>query len=119
MTAEVQELLSHTALDTSSQESGSSTLKRLTSMVLGDPSSPTVEGPPKLLDTSSQASLQVALPNVAEPIDQAILPTKTPGADTGPLPEEVILLQEEMNKAMGHLLTTRMTPRHPLTKTSF
>ena len=35
------------------------------------------------------------------------LPTKTPGADTGALPTEVILLQEEMNNAMGCLLTTR------------
>ena len=35
------------------------------------------------------------------------LPTKTTGADRGTLPEEVILLQEEMNRAMGHLLLTR------------
>ena len=34
-------------------------------------------------------------------------PTKTPGADTGALPEEVILLQEEMNRTMGSLLMTR------------
>ena len=34
-------------------------------------------------------------------------PTKTPQADMGALPEEVILLLEEMNNAMGCLLTTR------------
>ena len=62
-----RELLSCAALDTSSQASGSSTPKRLTSMPLGDPSSPTVEDPPKLLDTSSQASPWVATPHVAKP----------------------------------------------------
>ena len=76
-------------------------------MALGDPPSPTAEDPPKSLETSSQTSLWVAMPNVTKPIDQAILPTKTPGADAGALPKEVILLQEEMNKAMGHLLMTR------------
>ena len=35
------------------------------------------------------------------------LPTRTLGADTGALPEEVILLQEEMNGAMAHLVMTR------------
>ena len=35
------------------------------------------------------------------------LPTKTLGADTSVLPEEVISLQEEMNKVRGCLLTTR------------
>ena len=35
------------------------------------------------------------------------LPTKTPGADTGVLPEEAILLQEEMNSAIRHFLMTR------------
>ena len=107
MTAEVQELLSCTVLDTSSQALGNSTPKRLTSVALGDPSSLTAEGPPKPLDTSSQASLQVAMPDVAEPIGQAIPPTKTPGVDAGVLPEEVILLQEEINKALGHLLMTK------------
>ena len=36
-------------------------------------------------------------------------PTKTPGAGIGALPEEVILLQEEMNNTMGCLLTTRVS----------
>ena len=35
------------------------------------------------------------------------LPTKTPGADMGALPVEAILLLEEMNNAMGHVLTIR------------
>ena len=36
-------------------------------------------------------------------------PTKTPWANTGALPEDTFLLQEEMNSAMGHLLTTRVS----------
>ena len=37
-------------------------------------------------------------------------PTKTPtGADMGTLPDEVILLQGEMNRAIGCLLTTRVS----------
>ena len=107
MTAEVQELLSCAVLDTSSQASGRSTPKRLTSAALGDPSSPTVEDPPKLLDTSSQASPWVAMPDITKPNDQTIPPTKTPGDDAEALPEEVILLQEEINRAIRWLLMTR------------
>ena len=107
MTAEVQKLLSCAMLDTSSQASESSTLKRLPSTALGDLSSPTVEDPLKLLDTSSQSSPWVATFDIAEPNDQTLLPTKTPEADAGALPKEVILLQEEMSRAMGCLLMTR------------
>ena len=78
-------------------------------MALGDPSSPRVEDPPKPLHTSSQASQQVAMPDITKPIDQTTLPTKSPGADAGTLPEEVILLQEEMNRTVGHLLVTRIS----------
>ena len=45
MTAEVWDLLLCTVLDTFSQASGSSTMKRPTSMALGDPSSPRAEDP--------------------------------------------------------------------------
>ena len=57
----------------------------------------------------------MATPDITEQIDQTpevvcapiTLPAKTPGTDTNALPRNVILLQEEMNRAMGHLLTTR------------
>ena len=65
--------------------------------------------------TSSQVSPQAATPDDTMPISQTpkmvstptTLPTKTPGPDMCALPEEVILLQEEMNRVMGHLVTTR------------
>ena len=56
MTAKVQELFSQVALDTSSQASGSPTLKRPASTTLGAPPSSKVEISSKLLATSSQVS---------------------------------------------------------------
>ena len=56
MTAEVQELLLHAVLDTSSQAYGSSTPKRPTSTALGASSSSRVEDSSKLVATSSQAT---------------------------------------------------------------
>ena len=55
-------------------------------------------------------------PDNIKPINQApkvvctptAPPTKTPGTDTGTLPEKEILLQEEMNRTMVCLLTTRL-----------
>ena len=84
-------------------------------MALGAPPSARVEDSSKLVVTSSQASLQAAMPDDTEPINQTpevvctptTPPTKTSGTNTGTLPEEVILLQEEMNKTMGCILTTR------------
>ena len=55
----------------------------------------------KLLATSSQASLQAASPEVTKSVNHATLPAKTPGANTGALPEEVTLLQKELTKTMG------------------
>ena len=74
-----------------------------------------MEDSSKLVATSSQASTWVVTPDNTEPIilpPEAVctptnLQTRTPGADMGPLPAEVILLQEEMSNAMGHLLMTR------------
>ena len=114
MTAEVQDLLSHAMLDTSSQALGSSTPKRPTSLALGTPTSSRAENTSKPVATSSQASLQVAISDDTEPINQtskgvgipSTLSTKTLRADTGILPKEVLLLEEEMNRMMGHLLTT-------------
>ena len=115
MAAEVQELLSCTALDTSSQALGSSTPKRPTSMALEAPSPSKAEDSSKPVATSSQASLCVAMPDITKPINQTLkvactpttLPAKIPGADTNALHGNVILLQVEMNRAMGNLLTTR------------
>ena len=60
-----------------------------------------MEDSSKVVATSSQASLGATMPDITEPIIQppkavytpTTLPTKTPGAGMGALPEEVILLQ--------------------------
>ena len=109
MTSEVQELLSHAILDASSQSLWNSTQR-------GQHLWPWEFHPPtKLVATSTQASLQVAIPDDTLPVSQTpevssaptLPPTRTPGADMGAFPKEVILLQGEMNRAMGHLLPTR------------
>ena len=81
--------------------------KKTASVVLGAPPTSKVEGSSKLLASSSQASLQVASPEVTKSINHATLPAKTTGANTGMLPKKVTLFQEDMNKTMGHLLMTR------------
>ena len=83
-------------------------------MALGASSPSKVEGSSKPVATCSQVSLWVAMPDITKPIDQTpevpcapiTPPAMTPGADTNALPGNVILLQEEMNRAMGHPLTT-------------
>ena len=115
MTTEVWELLSHTMLDTSSQVFGNSLPKGPTYPALRVPSPTREEGSSKPVATFFQASLLVAMPDITKPIiltpEAACAPTnpptKTPGADMGALPMEVILLQEEMNNVMGCLLMTR------------
>ena len=55
------------------------------------------------------------MPDITKPIEQTpkvvctptTLPARTPRADTGTLPKHVILLQEVINRTMGHLLMTR------------
>ena len=102
-------------LDTSSQALGDSTPKKPTPVALWTPPFTRVEDSSKPITTSTQASPQVAMPNDPKPIDQTpevvcaltAPPTKTPEADIGTLPKEVVLLHKEMNRAMGHLLTTR------------
>ena len=78
-------------------------------MALGAPPPSKAENSSKPLATSSQASSQVATPKVTESVNHTTLPAKMPGTNAGALPEEVILLQEEMNKTMGCLLMTRMS----------
>ena len=57
------------------------------------------------------------MPDITEPMDQTpevicvptTPPAKTPGADTNTLPRNVILLQEDMKRAMGCLLMARLS----------
>ena len=75
----------------------------------------TMEDFSKPVATFTQASSWSAMPDNTKLIFQTpemvctltALPTKMSGDDIGTLPEEVVSLQEEMNRAMGHLLTTR------------
>ena len=111
MTMEVSELLLQAALDTSGQAPGSSTPKRPVFPALGAPPSLRIEGFAKPVDTSSQTSLQVSVPDDAEPdnltLEEISLPVKTLGLGTAVLPGDVIQLQEEVGKALGQLLVTR------------
>ena len=65
----------------------------------------------KPVDTSSQVSLQVSIPDDAElddlTLEKASVPVKTLRLGTGILPGDVIQLQEEVGKALGCLLATR------------
>ena len=72
MTMEVTELLSWAALDTSSQALESPTPKRPVSMALGVPSSLGLEDSAKTMDTSSQASLWVSIPDDVELDNQTL-----------------------------------------------
>ena len=84
------------------------------STALGDPSSLGLEDSAKLMDTSSQVSLQVSVPDDAEPGNQTLEEiyappsplVKTLGPGAGILPGDVIQLQEEANRALGCLLVT-------------
>ena len=115
MTMEVTELLSWAVLDTSSQALGSSTPKRPVSAALGAPSSLRAEDSANLVDTSSQVSPWADAPEDVEPSNQTLEeiyappspPVKTPGPGACTLPEDVIQLQKEVNRALGHLLMTR------------
>ena len=123
MTAEVQDLLSHAILNTSSQESDYTTPKGQASAAL----EARTEDSSKPVATFPQVSLWVALPDNIELIGHsspttptpeapgvagipAALPSKTStGDDMGALPKEVLCLQGEMNRIMGWLLTTRVS----------
>ena len=111
MTMEVSKLLSWVALHTSGQASGSSTPKRPVFPALGAPPSLRLDGFAKPVDTSSQAFLQVSIPDDAEPDDPTLeeisLPVKTLGLGANILPGDVFQLQEEVGKALGWLLATR------------
>ena len=111
MTMEVHELWSQAVLDTSGLASGSSTPKRLGSLALATPLPLKPEDSAKSVDTSSQ----VRTPDNAEmynPTLEEIHASPSPAVKTlGPSGEatslDVTKLQEEANKALGHLLVTR------------
>ena len=115
MTMEVSELLLWAALDTSSQALGISNLKRPASMALGVPSSLGLEDSAKPMETPSQASLGVSIPDDAEPDNQILeeiydppsLLVKTLGPGASILLGDVIQLQKEAKRALGCLLVTR------------
>ena len=70
-----------------------------------------LESSVKPVDTSSQVSLQVSIPDDAEPddpnLEEISLPVQTLGLGASILPGDVIQLQEDVGKALGCLLVTR------------
>ena len=111
MTKEISELLSQVALDTSGQALGCSNPKRPMSLTLGAPPPLMLESSIKPVDTSSQVSLQVSIPDDAEldnlTLEEISLPVKTLGLGASILLRDVIQLQEEVGKALGCLMATR------------
>ena len=95
-------------------------------MALGAPPT-TVFAVPRLVATCQQASPETAMPGDAIPISHLPSPTLVPetpevasipnalqskthlGTVSGTLSDEVLQIQEEMNRAMGQLLTTRVS----------
>ena len=111
MTMEVNKLLSWAVLDTSGLVSGSSTPKRPESLALAAPLPLKPEDSIKPVDTSSQVSIPDDV-EMDDPILEEIHVSPSPLVETpGPSSEapslDVTQLQEETNKALGHLLTTR------------
>ena len=108
---EVSKLLSWSALDTSGPASGGSTPERPESLVLAYPLPLKLEDSTKPVDTSSQVStpdnMDMDDPTLEEIHTSPSPPVKTP-EPSGEAPSlDVTLLQEEANKAQGHLLVTR------------
>ena len=111
MTMEVSELLSQAVLDTSGLASRSSTPKRPGSLAMATLLPLKPEGSAKLVDTSSQVStpddVEMDDPTLEE-INASLSP---PVKALGPIREATSLdetrLQEQANKALGHLLATR------------
>ena len=107
---EVCELLSQAVLDTSGLASRSSIPKRPRYLALSTPLPLKLEDSTRLVDTSCQVStpddVKMNDPTLEE-IHASPSPVKTPGS-SGEAPSlDVTQLQEEANKALGHLLMTR------------
>ena len=110
MTMEVSELLSWAALDTSGIGSGSSTPKGLGSLAMATLLPLKSEDFANLVDTSSKVSdpedVEMDYPTLEKIHVSPPLWSKLWGL-VGSSPMDVSQLQEEVNKAMGHLLVTR------------
>ena len=110
MTMEVIEL-SWAAVDTSGEAFGCSTPQRPVSQARGAPPHLMLENTTKPVDTSSQVSPLVSIPDNAEldnpTLEEISLPVETLELGAGILPVDVIQLQEEAGKALGCLLMTR------------
>ena len=104
---------------------GHSLPKGPTSPALGVSSPTREEGSSKPVATSSQASPWAAMPDIKEPIVKhpeaayapITLPTKTPGADMGSLPEDILLLQGD-EQCHWTLTYDQGIPRCPSKETS-
>ena len=80
-------------------------------MALGAPSSLALVDSAKPMDTYSQASPQASIPDDVRPDNQTLkeiyappsLLVETPGPSASVLPEDVIQLQKEANRALGCL----------------
>ena len=111
MIMEVSKFLSQAVLDTSGLASRSSTPKRPGCLALATPLPLKLGNSAKPMDTSSQ----VSIPDNTEMDDPTLEeiqvcpshPVETPGPSNGALSLDVTQLQEEANKALGHLLATR------------
>ena len=104
-------LLSQTVLDTSGLASGSSTSKRPGSLALATPLPLKLEDSVKPVDTSSQVSIpddmEMDDPTLEEIHVSPSPPVKTLRPSSKAPSLDVTQLQEEANKALGHLLATR------------
>ena len=107
MTMEVSELISWVALNSFGQASGCSTHKRPVSLALEAQPPPMLESSTKPVDTSSQVSPQASVPEDELTLEEISPPVKTLGLGDGALPRDVAQLQEEVGKALGHLLVTK------------
>ena len=97
-------------LDTPGLASGSSTPKRPGSLALAAVLPLKLDDSAKLVDTSSQVSTPKDVGMDDPPLEE-IQPSPPPVETLGPSGEapslDVTRLQEEANKALGHLLVTR------------
>ena len=111
MTMEVRELLSWAVLDTSGLTSRSSTPKRPGNLALATPLPLKLKDSAKLVDTSSQVStpdnMDMDDPTLEEIHASLFPPVEAPGPSREATSLDVMQLQEEANKALGHLLATR------------
>ena len=111
MTMEVSKLLSRAALNTSGLASRSSTPKRPGSLALATPLPVKLGDSAKQVDASSQGSIsddaEMDDPTLKEIHASPSHLVKTPGPSSRSPSLDVTQLQEEANKALGHLLATR------------